>query len=211
VPALTTTLLIASLAATAGGTAMSVRAARKQGTAAQASANAEADLMDYNASVAEIQAEQTVEQGAVEAARYKEQMEGVVGAQRAGFAGQGVDVSSGSALAVQADTQAIAEMDALQIQSNAARQAWGYQVEAYDSKKRALYARREGVQLAAAGRAAGTAQLVQGVGGMLSTGLNYSAMRYGFGTPRSTSVLDGTGIPVMSGTAGGTMLPLPKR
>lgn len=185
---ITTALLIASLSTSAAGTAMSVRAARKGGKAAQASANAEADMMDYNASVAEIQAEQTVEQGAVEAARYKEQMEGVVGAQRVAFAGQGVDVSSGSALAVQADTQAIAEMDALQIKSNAARQAWGYKVEAYDSKKRALYARHEGVMLAKAGTANAWAQGIQGVGGMLSTGLNYSAMRYGFETPRGTSM-----------------------
>jgi hypothetical protein len=185
---ITTALLIASLSTSAAGTAMSVRAARKGGKAAQASANAEADMMDYNASVAEIQAEQTVEQGAVEAARYKEQMEGVVGAQRVAFAGQGVDVSSGSALAVQADTQAIAEMDALQIKSNAARQAWGYKVEAYDSKKRALYARHEGVMLAKAGTANAWAQGIQGVGGMLSTGLNYSAMRYGFDTPRSASM-----------------------
>ena len=202
-PALTTTLLVTSLALSAAGTAQSVRAAKRGGKASRAAANAEADLMDYNAAVAEIQAKDAVERGQVEAARYKEQVEGVVGAQRVGFAGQGVDVASGTALAVQADTAAMAEMDALQIESNAAREAWGYKVEAYDSKKRALYARREGVMLEKAGTANAWAAGIQGAGGMLSTGLNYSAMRYGFGTPRSTSVIPGTGIPVMSGTAGG--------
>ena len=180
---ITTALLIASAATTAAGTAQSVRAARRGGKAAQAAANAEADLMDYNAAVADISAQEAKEQGAVEADRYKEQIEGVIGAQRAGYAGQGVDVSSGSALAVQADTAAVAEMDALQITSNAARTAWGYQVEAYDNRKRALYARQEGVQLAAAGRAQANAALIQGAGGILTTGLNYSMARYGYGHP----------------------------
>lgn len=185
---ITTALLIASAATSAVGTGKAVQASRRAGKAAQTAANAEADLMDYNAAVAEISAEQAVEQGKVEADRYREQIEGVVGAQRAGYAGQGVDVSSGSALAVQADTAAMAEMDALQLQSNAARQAWGFKVEAYDNKKRALYARQEGVQLAAAGRAQANAQLISGVGGMLTTGLNYSMARYGFDTPRTASM-----------------------
>jgi hypothetical protein len=180
---ITTALLIASAATSAAGTAQSVRAARRGGKAAQAAANAEADMMDYNAAVAEISATQAAEQGEVEAARYKEQVEGVIGSQRAGYAGQGVDVSSGSALAVQADTAAIAEMDALQIKSNAARTAWGYKVEAYDNKKRAVYARQEGVMMAAAGRAQANAALIGGVGGIITTGLNYSMQRYGFGHP----------------------------
>jgi hypothetical protein len=182
-----TALIVSSLAVSAIGTAGAVGSARRAGKAAQASANAEADMMDYNASVAEISAAQAVEQGEVEANRYREQIEGVVGTQRVGYAGQGVDVSSGSALAVQADTKAAAEMDALQIKSNAQRQAWGFQVEAYDNKKRALYARHEGVQLAAAGRAQANAQLIQGAGGMLSTGLNYGAMRYGWGNPKTAA------------------------
>ena len=179
-----TALIVSSLAVSAIGTGMAVGAARRGGKAAQAAANAEAEMMDYNASVAEISARQAVEQGEVEANRYREQIEGVVGSQRVGYAGQGVDVSSGSALAVQADTMAAAEMDALQIKSNAARAAWGYKVEAYDNKKRAMYARHEGVQLAAAGRAQANAQLIQGAGGMLSTGINYGAMRYGWGDPK---------------------------
>jgi hypothetical protein len=199
-PAFSTTALLAySLIATGAGTAMSVRAAKKAGQAAEASANAEANLDDYNASVADLQALDAAERGAIEASRYRQQVRGIIGAQRASYAGQGVDVSSGTPAAVQADTAAIGEMDALQLESNAKREAWGYQVQAYDSRMRGLYARLEGVNARKAGNAQAMANLVGGIGTGLSQGINYRAARYGFSTPRGqqfTDVLPGTGIPV---------------
>lgn len=53
----------------------------------------------------------------------------MIGSQRARLAAQGVDVNSGSALDVQADTMALGELDALTIKNNAAREAWGYKTQ----------------------------------------------------------------------------------
>lgn len=186
---LTTALLIGSLATTATGTAVAVRGARRAGKAGQAAAEADATLSDYNADVAELQAADALERGEIEANRYRQSVRALVGGQRAAYAAQGVDVNSGSPLEVQEDTRAIGELDALQLVNNAKREAWGFKVEAYDSRMRAFYARREGVMLAKAGTTAALSAGLQGAGGALAIGSNYAAMRYGFqqpGTVRAT-------------------------
>src|SRR3989304_3955374 len=58
----------------------------------------------------------------------------------------------GAAADVQADAAFQGELDALTIRTNAAREAWGYQVQAEDLRTRATIAREEGVMLEAAGR-----------------------------------------------------------
>src|SRR5690242_19657087 len=53
----------------------------------------------------------------------------MIGSQRAGLAANGVDINSGSAVDVQSTTAATGEADALTIRNNAARQAYGQQVQ----------------------------------------------------------------------------------
>lgn len=52
-----------------------------------------------------------------------------VGAQRVGFAAGGVDVNKGSAVDVQSSTRQLGALDAATILNNAARKAYGYDVE----------------------------------------------------------------------------------
>lgn len=53
----------------------------------------------------------------------------LVGTQRAAYAGQGVDVSKGSAADVQVDTATQVALDANEIQASAWRQAWGLEAQ----------------------------------------------------------------------------------
>lgn len=53
-----------------------------------------------------------------------------VGTQRSAQAANGIDVNSGSAAQLQDDTAMIGELDALTIMNNAAREAYGYRVQA---------------------------------------------------------------------------------
>jgi hypothetical protein len=96
----------------------------------------------------------------------------MVGTQRAGFAAGNIDVGSGSAVDVQADTAFMGELDALQIRTNAAREAWGYSVEADDMRKRAVIARKTGVMVAATGRENATSTYIQGANTLLTGATN---------------------------------------
>ena len=53
-----------------------------------------------------------------------------IGTQRSTQAANGIDVNSGSAARLQDDTAMLGELDALTIQNNAAREAYGYRVQA---------------------------------------------------------------------------------
>ncbi len=71
------------------------------------------------------QARQVLDQGEFEDAQLYEQGRQIVGAQRAGFAANGVDVNSGSTSRVQESTMNQVAMDAEQVRRNAFNQAFG--------------------------------------------------------------------------------------
>lgn len=154
----TTTAILLGLAA--AGTATSAVGQVKAGNAAKATG-------DYNAAVAETQAKDAISRGRYDEQRFRQGVKVLIGSQRAGFAGQGVDVGVGSAVDVQADAAYLGELDALEIRNNAAREAWGYKVEAENY-------RRGGAQQQTASRfgAAGT---------VLGSGASLLQQRYGFG------------------------------
>jgi hypothetical protein len=157
------------------------KAEKKAGEAQQRSAEAHAELEDFNAAVADLQAKDAVARGLVEEQRYRQQIDQVIGAQRVGFAAGNIDTGYGSAVDVQADAAYIGELDALTIRTNAAREAWGYRVEAADLRKRAEITRREGGQLAEAGRERQKAARLEAVTGVVATAGNLLGSRYGFG------------------------------
>lgn len=153
-----------------------LEAAKAQRRAAESGAN----LQDFNANVAELQAQDAVERGAEDESRFRTQVRGAIGAQRAGFAAQNIKAGYGSAVDVQADAAYLGELDALAIRNNAQREAWGFKMQAVDLHRRADIARKEGVYLEAAGQQAKSARnlaalttVVGGAGSLLQT-------RYGF-------------------------------
>lgn len=93
-------------------------------------------VADQNAAAAEFQAEDAIIRGAEEEKVMRERIRGAIGTARVSYAGQGVDVSSGSAVDLQASIADAGERDALTIRNNAAREAWGYRVQAVDFRNR---------------------------------------------------------------------------
>lgn len=172
----------------AAGTATTVvsqikagNAAKKAGLAQQAASESQADLTEYNADVAGLQAADAIARGAEEENRYRTQVRGIIGSQRAAFAGNNVDVGFGSAVDVQADAAFLGELDALTIRTNAAREAWGYNVQGEDLRRGAAIARREGTAQAAAGRQMQSAARWQAGGSILSGTGSLLQIKYGMG------------------------------
>ena len=80
----------------------------------------------------QIQAEDATSRGAEAAGKIKRQTNIMRGAQRAGYAGQGVAMDSGTPGMVGAETELYGEMDAQTARNNAWREAWGFRNEAQD-------------------------------------------------------------------------------
>lgn len=178
--AVMTAIAIGSLAVGAYESYRAGKAAKDAGDAGQRAANSSADLADYNANVAEAQAADAVARGAQDEARFRSGVRAMVGTQRAGFAAGNIDVRSGSALDVQADTAFQGELDALQIKTNAAREAWGFRVQAEDLRKRADIARKTGVMLADTGRVNATSAYIHGANTLVTGAADLYKAKYGF-------------------------------
>lgn len=99
---------------------------------------------DYNAGLANAQARRVLEIGRIESDRYRTLAKGVVGAQRAAYAAQGVDVGGGSPVDVGESTLEFSNLDALMIRHNAAMQAYGLMGEAEGYKAAGRQSRVKG-------------------------------------------------------------------
>lgn len=115
----------------------------------------------YNANLARIHAFQARQRATWEADRIRERTAAVVGAQRAGFAGQGVVVGSGSTADVMASTEAIGAGDVQQAQMNGIMAAWGYEQQANEFTLRGDLEYRAGLSTAAGEVTTGAAQAEQ--------------------------------------------------
>lgn len=155
-------------------------AAKKAGEAEKAASDSMADLADYNASVATLQSQDAIARGAEQESKYRSQVRGIIGQQRAGIAANNIDVAFGSAVDTQADAAFLGELDDLTIRNNAAREAWGYTVQATDLQTRAAIARKTGVYQEAAGRQAATAANYAVAGTLIGGTTSLMMQRYGF-------------------------------
>lgn len=97
-----------------------------------------------NAGISERAGRDAVKRGDIDADEQRQQTGQLIGAQRTAFAANGVDVNSGSAGQVQNDAAALGELDALTLVNNAAREAYGYQVQAMDQRQQGKLAKYQG-------------------------------------------------------------------
>jgi hypothetical protein len=100
--------------------------------ATRSQAKYQSAMAKINERRAMLQAEDAFQRGEKEAGRYGDKVKQVIGTQRAGYASQGVVVNSGTASAIQAETQAIGQEDIQTIRTNAFREAMGYKSQAED-------------------------------------------------------------------------------
>lgn len=113
----------AAAAGTSAYTAVSTADANKQ------QANYQALVAENNAKIAQQQRADALNRGEIEAQNAMREQAKLIGQQRASLAANGVDVTQGSAVDILASTKFLGAQDVATIQSNAAREAWGYTVE----------------------------------------------------------------------------------
>lgn len=121
------------------------------------------EVGEYNANALRMQAKDARLRGEFDVRRIRLEARALMGAQRAGFAGQNVDVESGVALDVASDTAYITELDAIQAMNNAFKEAWSNTTQADIVKLEAQSG-------ANASRAQGIGSLIQGVGSFIGAG-----------------------------------------
>lgn len=91
-----------------------------------------------------------------------------IASQRVAAGASGVAVDSGSVLRLMEDSRAMSELDALTASNNAAREAWGHQVDARRASQQAGYVRQSGkaqaagTMLTTAGSIVGAATRIKG-------------------------------------------------
>lgn len=112
---------------------------------AQHKAGKEAErIANFNARIAELQADEALKQGEREAADFSIKVRRMIGTQTAGYAGQGVDVGEGSAVRVVADTAKYGELDRLRIINNARLEAWGLRTQGISLRAQGRLDRKRG-------------------------------------------------------------------
>jgi hypothetical protein len=92
-----------------------------------------------NARIAELQAQDAEERGRIAVDEKRLDIEGVIGAQRAVFGAQGIEMNDPdeSTGLLQLSTREQGEIDVLTIRNNAAREAWGYRVQSSNFRSQA--------------------------------------------------------------------------
>ena len=116
-------------ALTLGSGAVSAAGAIEQGNAEAASANYNATLAGFNSQQSLRNAALATEQGNAQAAMKGRQTRADFGAEKARAGGAGLDVNTGSPVDVQTSTAELGHLDASTLRSNAAKEAYGFQVQ----------------------------------------------------------------------------------
>lgn len=127
------------------------------------SAEKQKEAADYNAEVDKIKAHDALQIGADEAANIRQKARRIAATQAEGSAMSGVEVNSGTSLALLKDTAGLGELDALRTVNNARRQAWGFQAEGELEKAKGRTAMTTGY-LNAAGSALSGASSTYSIG-----------------------------------------------
>lgn len=157
----------------------------RQGQAASEAASYQSTIAANNAKIAQQNASFQGAEGDANAAAKELQTRGKVGAITAAQGANGLDVNSGSAVAVRQSAAELGQLDAMTIRSNAARAAYGYQTSAASdtaqsaldkstaaNSKTAGYISGAGTLLSAGGNAALNYANFQGNQGFNTGGLN---------------------------------------
>lgn len=118
-----------SLGATALGTVATMYGTRQQAKAQASQLNYQAALDRNNKIITDRQAADAITRGEAEEDEHRRKVNQVKGSQRVSFASRGIDLGSDVVIDTLADTAMLGELDALTIRNNAAREAYGYQVQ----------------------------------------------------------------------------------
>lgn len=133
-------------------------------------ANAQAAELRTNAIYLNRAANDALARGRTESDLQRTQTQQMIGTQRTAQAANGGEINTGTNAIIQQDTAQLGELDALTISNNAAREAYGYQVQAASNTQNAA-------TIAAAGKKAVMSSVIGGaVGGFSSGGGSFGGL-----------------------------------
>lgn len=138
-----------------------------QGQAQKKQAKADAAALRQNALYLNQAAHDARRRGAREADQMRLDTQQLIGTQRAAQAASGGEVNTGTNAIIQQDTAQFGELDALTIANNAAREAYGYEVEATGLQSQAKAVSKAGKRAPIQGLLSGA---IQGVGSAYASG-----------------------------------------
>jgi hypothetical protein len=131
--------------------AMAAYGSIQQGQAQQAAANYSAQVASNNAVIAGYNAKAATDAGTAAVTANQMKVASLEGAERASEASNGVDPNSGSPLDMQVSTAKVGELDSLTISNNAARTAYGYEVQGMSQTAQSALDTAQGANAATAG------------------------------------------------------------
>lgn len=162
-------LIISGVAAIAS-TAMSVTSAIQQSNNQQTMYNYQAKVNENNAKIANENAAQERQSGLEEARQQRIKTLQAIGSQQVAMAGNGIDITSGSALDTIEDTAQYGELDALMTQYNAERTALNYEQQASNFNNQANLDKIAAQNAATAGKMNAFASGLNGISNIASVG-----------------------------------------
>jgi len=142
-------------------------------SAQSAAAAAAAQEASNNATLAQRSASDALARADVDQQTKANQTDILLGQQRAGLAANGVDPNSGTAVNLQSDTAGSGELDQLTIQSNATREAAGYQAQGMNYSTQASIDEASSANDLSAGALSATSSIIGGAGSVASSWYNY--------------------------------------
>lgn len=157
----------ASMATQGIGVISSAYGAYSKASGEQAGYQYQANVADNNKQIAGWQAADALQRGQTAVARHGTKVAQLRGAQRATLAARGVDLGEGSALDILSDTEFMGGVDANTIKDNAAKEAWGYRVQAVNASSNADLLRMRASNIDPGGDAMST--FLTGAGGVAKT------------------------------------------
>lgn len=126
------------------GLAASVYGSYQQSKAKKAELKYKEAVENNKTIISQRQAADAIKRGKVEQDQHRQKVSALKGRQRSLLAGSGFQVNEDDALDILADTAEAGELDALTIKNNAARTAWGHEVNASNSTAQAGLYRSQG-------------------------------------------------------------------
>jgi hypothetical protein len=157
-----------------------ISAAKSQNSLLQAQADTTMRVAEQNAKISKAQAADAIKRGGAEEEKMRRQFEILRGRQMVQAAASGVDAETGSPLEIQKASLKEEERDVATNALNYAREAWGYNMDAYN-------ALTEGASRAAALRSQGHSGLVGAYSGAGSSLLSLAGQMYSSGQSQAPS------------------------
>ena len=156
-----------------------------QGNAASENAQFQSEIAKQNQKIGNMNAQQATQVGEAQTEQQQQKTRATVGAIQAAQGASGIDVNSGSAVDVRSSASELGELDALTIRSNAARTAYGFEVNAQNQGAEAELLQQESQQAQIGGDLGAGGSLLSGAS---SAGRNYLAWQSS-GNPMVASFL----------------------